>query len=52
MIMTEDEGGKIKATEEKELMQLNIEDFFMKLAVFTERMDKRIEQLKNKKQNG
>lgn len=47
--MTEDENGRVRATEEKELMRMNIEDFFMKLLIFKERMDKRIEHLKSLK---
>ena len=44
MLMTEDGNGRIRATEEKELMRLWIEDFFIKLVVFKERMDKRIDE--------
>lgn len=47
--MTEDDNGRIRATEISELMHLPVEDFFMNLLVFTERMDRRLEQLKNKK---
>lgn len=44
--MTEDEQGKLKASEEKELMGLMIEDFFIKLVLFKERMNKRVEKIK------
>ncbi len=47
--MTEDANGRIRATEEKELMRLWIEDFFIKLVVFIERMDKRIEETNKQK---
>jgi hypothetical protein len=48
-IMTEDENGRVRAGDEKELMGLWIEEFFTKLLVFRERLDEKIEQMK--KQN-
>lgn len=47
MVMTEDEGGRIRASEEKELMQLWIDEFFIKLVVFKQRLEKRKEEIKN-----
>ncbi len=47
-VMTEDSNGRVRATEEAELMRLPIEEFFIKLNLFKERMEQRIEQLKNK----
>lgn len=46
MIMCEDESGHVKASEENALMGMWIEDFFTKLLVFKERMDKRIKAAK------
>jgi len=47
--MTEDENGRIRVTEENELLCLNTEDFFIKLLVFKEKLDKRLAQLKTNK---
>lgn len=52
MVMTEEDNGRIRATEERELMRLWIDEFFVKLVVFKERMDKRIEEIKNLKNHG
>lgn len=49
MLMCEDERGHVRASEELVLMQMWIENFFTKLLVFKERIDKRV---KNVKQNG
>lgn len=48
MVMTEDGNGRVRAGDEAELMALPIEEFFMKLLVFNERMEARIEAAKNK----
>jgi hypothetical protein len=51
-IMTEDDSGHVRAAEEKELNAMWVEDFFVKLLVFKERMDERkaaIDNLKNKR---
>lgn len=44
--MTEDDNGRVRASDEKELLRMDVIEFFMKLLVFKERMDKRIEELK------
>ena len=46
--MTEDENGRIRANDEAELKKLSVEDFFMKLLVFEERIQERINKTKNK----
>lgn len=43
--MTEDENGRVRASDEEVLLGLDTEDFFMKLLVFTERMEKRKKEL-------
>ena len=43
--MTEDDNGRVRASDEGALMNLEVEQFFMKLLVFTERMDKRRKEL-------
>jgi hypothetical protein len=47
MVMTEDENGRLRASEEKELMRLWIEEFFIKLVVFKQRLEKRKEEARN-----
>lgn len=47
-IMTEDDTGHVRATEETALMKLWIEEFFIKLAVYRERLDKRVTEIKNR----
>jgi len=44
MVMCEDEHGHVRPTEENALMKLSVEEFFIKLLVFKERLDKRIKQ--------
>ncbi len=44
--MTEDDNGRVRPTEEKELMRMWVEDFFIKLQIFKERMEKRMENVK------
>lgn len=46
--MTEDDTGHVRATEETALMKLWIEEFFIKLAVYRERLDKRVTEIKNR----
>lgn len=46
MSMTEDDNGRVRAGDEAELKAMWVEDFFIKLLVFKERLDKRLEQLK------
>jgi hypothetical protein len=50
--MTESDNGRIRISEERELLGLDTEQFFIKLLVFKERIDKRLEesQQKNKKE--
>jgi len=43
--MTEDENGRIRAQDELILKKMHVEEFFMKLLVFKERMDIKIDQL-------
>lgn len=50
--MTEDENGKVRATEEVILNQMSAEDFFIKLLVFKERTDKRAEELNKLRKHG
>jgi len=47
MTLTEDDNGRVRPGEEKELMRLWIEDFFIKLSIFEERLKKKSEDLKN-----
>lgn len=47
--MTEDENARIRANDELVLRRMWVEDFFIKLLVFKERMDIRLEQLKQAK---
>lgn len=47
MTMTEDDNGRVRPGEEKELMRLWIEDFFIKLSIFEERLKKKAEDLQN-----
>lgn len=47
MVMTEDENGRIRASEEKELMRLWLDEFFIKLVVFKQRLERRAEETKN-----
>jgi hypothetical protein len=47
MVMTEDENGRLRASEEKELMRLWIDEFFIKLVVFKQRLEKRKEEARN-----
>jgi hypothetical protein len=41
MVMTESESGRVQATDEKALSAMWVEEFFTKLLVFKERLDKR-----------
>lgn len=50
MSMTEDNNGRVRASDERELRSMSVEDFFIKLIVFQERLKKRLEAL-NKQQN-
>lgn len=50
-VMTEDENGRIRATDERELMSMWIEDFFTHLLVFKEKLDERVEKLKSKQRD-
>jgi len=45
--MTEDENCRIRPTEEKELRQMYHDEFFIKLLVFTERLEQRAEEAKS-----
>ena len=47
--MTEDENSRIRASDEMVLRKMNTEDFFMKLLVFKERLDAKVKQIKNVK---
>lgn len=49
MIMTEDDNGRVRAGDERELLNLEVVEFFMKLQVFKERMDERIANSKKSK---
>lgn len=46
--MTESENSRIRISEENELLSLDTNTFFIKLLVFKERLDKRLEQSKPK----
>ena len=50
-VMTEDESGHVRASEEKELNAMWVEDFFTKLLVFKERIEKRIAAAKKLQNN-
>lgn len=50
--MTEDENGKVRVTEEVILNEMWADDFFIKLLVFKERSDKRVEQLNKLRKHG
>jgi hypothetical protein len=39
--MTEDNQGHVRASEEKVLMEMSVDDFFIKLLIFKERLEKR-----------
>lgn len=53
MSMTEDDNGRVRASDEMELRKMRVEEFFIKLAVFQERLKKRLEALsKNKNDQG
>jgi len=43
--MTEDENGRIRAHDEEVMYGMFVEEFFMKLLVFKERLELKIEQL-------
>lgn len=47
--MTEDENGRLRPSEEKELLAMMHDEFFIKLLIFRERLDQRKEALTNKK---
>jgi hypothetical protein len=47
--MTEDENGHVRVSEEAILKAMYVEDFFIKLLVFTERLNARIKQTTNGK---
>ena len=49
-VMTEDESGHVRASEERELNSMWVEEFFTKLLVFKERIDKRIKAAEKLKQ--
>lgn len=46
MAMTEDDNGRVRASDEAELKAMWVEEFFIKLLVFKERLEKRLEQTK------
>lgn len=46
--MTESDNGRMRTSEEKELLGLNTDDFFIKLLIFKERLEKKLEANKNK----
>ena len=48
-IMTEDDQGHVRASEEKVLLEMWVDDFFIKLLVFKERLDKRKNVIPNGK---
>lgn len=50
ILMTEEENGRLRPSEEKIMLDMPVDDFFMSLTIFKERMNKRIAEL-NKKKN-
>lgn len=47
--MTESDGSRVRISEEKELLALTTNDFFVKLTVFKERLNAKKEQSKSTK---
>jgi len=45
--MTEDENGRIRAHDESILKKMSTEEFFLKLLVFRERLESRVQQIKS-----
>jgi len=45
--MTEDENGRVRAHDEQILKKMNVEDFFLKLLVFKERLELKTSQINN-----
>lgn len=49
--MTEDENGRVRASDEEVIYGMFVEEFFIKLLVFKERLEAKIEQINNAKNN-
>jgi|DEB3_MinimDraft_2_1074329.scaffolds.fasta_scaffold73238_2 hypothetical protein len=49
--MTEDDNGRIRAGDEVILYGMNVDDFFIKLLVFKERIEAKIEQIKSSRKH-
>ena len=48
VMMTEEENGRLRPSEERELLMMPVDEFFINLLVFKERMNKRIAESKNR----
>ncbi len=45
--MTEDENGRIRASDEVILLKMTTDEFFLKLLVFKERLEAKVQQIKS-----
>lgn len=45
--MTEDDNGRLRVSEEDLLRRMNVEEFYMKLLVFKERLEAKVQQIKS-----
>lgn len=48
--MTEQENGRVRVADEKVLKSMWVEDFYIKMMVFQERMEDRINQIKTQQE--
>lgn len=45
--MTEDDNGRLRVSEEDLLRRMNVDEFYMKLLVFKERLEAKVQQIKS-----
>lgn len=47
--MTEDENGRVRAADQEILKRMPTDEFYLKLLVFKERLEAKVQQIKNVK---